>query len=166
MALQISKTITGSEPVTLAEAKAYNRVLFSVDDNTIELLITQARETLEQATNLSLVEQTISLTLDTYKDKFRLPYGPIASVTTVTVNTDNVTDDPVSADYISDNGLIKFNGTGTLKAAYNTGGVEFQGLKIAMLEMIAFLYTNRGTASDYPATVKRWILNNTMNFFV
>jgi hypothetical protein len=124
-------------------------------------LITQARETLEQATNLSLVEQTIELTLNAYKDKFRLPYGPIVSVTTVTVNTDNVT-----ADYISDNGLIKFNGKGTLKAEYEAGGVEFQGLKIAMLEMIAFLYTNRGTASDYPATVKRWILNNTMNSFV
>jgi len=165
MALQISRTITGSEPVTLAEAKAYNRVLFSVDDSTIELLITQARETLEQATNLSLVEQTIELTIDTYKDKFRLPYGPIVSVTTVTLNT-GLGDDTVSADYISDNGLIKFNGTGTLKAEYEAGGVEFQGLKIAMLEMIAFLYTNRGTASDYPATVKRWILNNTMNSFV
>ena len=159
--MQIIRTVSGSEPVTLAQAKAYNRVLFSVDDSTIELLITQARETLEQATNLSLVEQTIELTLDTYKDKFRLPYGPISAITTVTVNTDNVT-----ADYISDNGLIKFNGTGTLKAEYEAGGVEFQGLKIAMLEMIAFLYTNRGTANDYPATVKRWILNNTMNFFV
>ena len=165
MALQISRTITGSEPVTLAEAKAYNRVLFSVDDSTIELLITQARETLEQATNLSLVEQTISLTIDTYKDKFRLPYGPISAITTVTLNT-GLGDDAVSADYISDNGLIKFNGKGTLKAEYEAGGVEFQGLKIAMLEMIAFLYTNRGTANDYPATVKRWILNNTMNFFV
>ena len=165
MALQISRTITGSEPVTLAEAKAYNRVLFSVDDSTIELLITQARETLEQATNLSLVEQTIELTIDTYKDKFRLPYGPIVSVTTVTLNT-GLGDDTVSADYISDNGLIKFNGKGTLKAEYEAGGVEFQGLRIAMLEMIAFLYTNRGTANDYPATVKRWILNNTMNFFV
>ena len=159
--MQIIRTVSGSEPVTLAEAKEYNRVLFSVDDSTIEMLITQARETLEQATNLSLVEQTIELTLNAYKDKFRLPYGPIVSVTTVTVNTDNVT-----ADYISDNGLIKFNGKGTLKAEYEAGGVEFQGLKIAMLEMIAFLYTNRGTASDYPATVKRWILNNTMNSFV
>jgi uncharacterized phiE125 gp8 family phage protein len=165
MALQISRTITGSEPVTLAEAKAYNRVLFSVDDSTIELLITQARETLEQATNLSLVKQTIELMIDTYKDKFRLPYGPIVSVPTVTLNT-GLGDDAVSADYISDNGLIKFNGKGTLKAEYEAGGVEFQGLKIAMLEMIAFLYTNRGTANDYPATVKRWILNNTMNFFV
>ena len=163
--MQIIRTVSGSEPVTLAQAKAYNRVLFSVDDSTIELLITQARETLEQATNLSLVEQTIELTLDTYKDKFRLPYGPIVSVTTVTLNT-GLGDDAVSADYISDNGLIKFNGTGTLKAEYEAGGVEFQGLKIAMLEMIAFLYTNRGTANDYPATVKRWILNNTMNFFV
>ena len=159
--MQIIRTVSGSEPVTLAEAKEYNRVLFSVDDSTIEMLITQARETLEQATNLSLVEQTIELTLNAYKDKFRLPYGPIVSVTTVTVNTDNVT-----ADYISDNGLIKFNGKGTLKAEYEAGGVEFQGLKISMLEMIAFLYTNRGTASDYPATVKRWILNNTMNSFV
>ena len=163
--MQIIRTVSGSEPVTLAQAKAYNRVLFSVDDSTIELLITQARETLEQATNLSLVEQTISLTLDTYKDKFRLPYGPIVSVPTVTLNT-GLGDDAVSADYISDNGLIKFNGKGTLKAEYEAGGVEFQGLKIAMLEMIAFLYTNRGTANDYPATVKRWILNNTMNFFV
>jgi hypothetical protein len=163
--MQIIRTVSGSEPVTLAQAKEYNRVLFSVDDSTIELLITQARETLEQATNLSLVEQTIELTLDTYKDKFRLPYGPIVSVTTVTLNT-GLGDDAVSADYISDNGLIKFNGKGTLKAEYEAGGVEFQGLKIAMLEMIAFLYTNRGTANDYPATVKRWILNNTMNFFV
>lgn len=163
--LQIIRTVSGSEPVTLAQAKAYNRVLFAVDDSTITLLITQARETLEQATNLSLIEQTINLTLDTYKDKYRLPYGPISVVTTVTVNT-GLGDDPVLADYISDNGLIKFNGTGTLKAEYEAGGVEFQGLKIAMLEMVAFLYTNRGTPNDYPATVKRWILNNTMNFFV
>ena len=163
--LQIIRTVSGSEPVTLAQAKAYNRVLFAVDDSTITLLITQARETLEQATNLSLIEQTINLTLDTYKDKYRLPYGPISAVTTVTVDT-GLGDDPVSADYISDNGLIKFNGTGTLKAEYEAGGVEFQGLKIAMLEMVAFLYTNRGTPNDYPATVKRWILNNTMNFFV
>lgn len=160
MALKINRTVTGAEPVSLAEAKQYNRVLFSVDDDTIEMLITQARQTLEQATNLSLVEQTIKLTLDRYVNRFRLPYGPVSVVTSVTLDGE-----AVAAEYISTNGLIKYTGTGTLIAEYETGGVELQGMKIAILEMVAFLYANRGTSNDYPATVKRWILNNSMNTF-
>lgn len=156
--LKISRTVTGPEPVTLLEAKDYNRVLFSVDDPTIHLLITQARQTLEQATNLSLVEQEIILESDRYRTGFRLPYGPVQKVTSCEVNGEAAT--------VTDNGKVTTIGTGTLTAEYEAGGVEFQGLKIAICELVAFLYSNRGTDRDYPQTVKRWILNNTMNFFV
>lgn len=161
MSLQIIKTVTGTEPITLAEAKAYNRVLFNAEDTTIELLIEQARETLEKATNLSLVAKTIEITLDTYKDRYRLPYGPVQSVTTIQLEGEDI-----AADYITSNGKIVYKGKGTLTVEYEAGGVDYEGLRIAMLELVAFLFMNRGTNNEYPVTVKRWIMNNSLNFFV
>jgi uncharacterized phiE125 gp8 family phage protein len=158
MSLKINRTISGSEPITLGEAKAYNRVLFNAEDATIELLIEQARQTLEQATNLSLVEQTIELVNDNYKDSFRLPYGPVQTVTTCQLDGHDI-----AAAYITANGRIIYKGSGTLTVEYEAGGVTYEGLRIAMLELVAFLFMNRGTSNDLPQTVKRWILNNTLN---
>ena len=161
MSFLINKTVTGPEPVTLAEAKAYNRVLFNAEDATIELLITQAREYLEHATNLSLVQQTIELVKDNYKDSFRLPYGPVYEVDECKLNGADIPESSISV-----TGKITYKGSGVLEATYDAGRLNFEGLKIAMLELVAFLFMNRGTTNDYPHLVKKWILNNKMNFFV
>jgi len=156
--LDIQRVVTGSEPVTLLEAKQYLRVLYDADDEVIEQLITQARQTLEQATNLSLVEQEITLVNDKYKDKFRIPYGPITAVTTIEL--DGV---DILSTALYDVGRIVSEGSGILTLEYEAGGIEQQGVKLAMLELIAHNFMNRGTDKPIPASVKRWILNHSLN---
>ena len=158
--LKINKTVTGTEPISLAEAKAYNRVLFNAEDSTIQMLITEARETLEQATNLSIVAKTIELVNDNYRNSFRMPYGPVQSLTECQLDGVDISDS------VSDNGKIAYIGRGVLTAEYEAGGVAYEGLRVAMLELVAFLFMNRGTSNEYPVTVKRWIMNNSLNFFV
>ncbi len=58
MAIQVSKTITGSEPVTLEEAKAWIKS-DDADDALVTTLITQTRELVEEYLNLSIVEQEV-----------------------------------------------------------------------------------------------------------
>lgn len=154
--LHIERTITGAEPITLNEAKQYLRVLYDNDDDVITQLITQARQTLEQATNLSLVEKEITLKKDNYKNSYRFPYGPVMEVTKLELEGEDISD---SVNF----GLVKHTGTGTIVAEYKAGGVEQEGMKQAILELVAFFFMNRGTSNDYPASVRRWIMNHTLN---
>jgi hypothetical protein len=158
--LDIQRVVTGSEPITLLEAKQYLRVLYDADDDVIEQLITQARQTLEQATNLSLVEQDITLVNDSYLNKLRLPYGPITAVTSIDLDGEDIL-----STALYDVGRIVYSGDGVLTVEYSAGGVEQQGVKLAMLELIAHNFMNRGTDKPIPASVKRWILNHSLNTF-
>ncbi len=61
-------TCTGApeaEPVTVSEAKAFLRLGTSSEDELIASLIRAAREDVERATGLALIDQTWRLTLDT-----------------------------------------------------------------------------------------------------
>jgi|LSQX01.2.fsa_nt_gb hypothetical protein len=162
--LTVERTITGTEPITLTEAKQYLRVLYDNDDDVITQLITQARQILEQATAQSLIEQSISVTNDDYKDRFRLPYGPVTGVTTLKLTTSIWTTDILSTALIS-NSLIVYEGTGILTAEYTAGGIEQEGMKLAILELIAHFFVNRGTDNNYPNSVRRWIMNHSLNTF-
>ena len=61
------------------------------------------------------------------------------------------------------NSLIVYKGDGMLSVEYTAGGIEQEGMKQAILELVAFLFMNRGTSNDYPASVRRWIMNHTLN---
>jgi uncharacterized phiE125 gp8 family phage protein len=69
-------------PVTLAEAKAYARVVD--DDDLIESLIFAARDHVEQATGRIMVATTFELTLDEFPDnEILLPRSPLLTVASV-----------------------------------------------------------------------------------
>ena len=151
--MKVTKTVTGTEPVTLAEAKEYLRVFHDTEDNVITQMITNARKVLEMSTSLSLVEQTIEIHTVIH-DVFTLPYGPVSSVTSATI-------DDVAIDEIDEEtGIIE--GTGVLDAVYEAGPYECE---FAMLELVAFNYWSRGQ-EQFPQTVKMWIANNTMNLWL
>lgn len=78
-------TITepSSEPVTLAELKAYCRIDHDDSDDLIESLGTSAREYVEQAIGRTLITTTYSLKLPAFPShgaRIELPRGPLQSV--------------------------------------------------------------------------------------
>ena len=84
-------TITGTEPVTLAEAKLYLRIDDNAEDTLIEALISSAREWAETNTNKAIVSQTVAAYYDKPERTFELPIGNATALTSVTNDGDAVT---------------------------------------------------------------------------
>ncbi len=70
------------EPISLADAKAHLRVDTTDEDSTINLLITVARESIEQETGRALITQSWSWVFDHWPDAFALsvPKPPLITV--------------------------------------------------------------------------------------
>ena len=148
----ITRTATGAEPVSLADMKAYLRVFHDSEDGVITDMIKSARKTLEDATGLSLVATDITLKAVIHGE-FRLPYGPVDTVTTLEVD---------DVDVSGDLKLDVIDKTGVLVAEYSAGPYECE---MPVKELVAFNYANRGEGA-IPQSVDRWIMNNTMNLWL
>jgi len=167
MALRITRTAKTptTEPVTLNEAKAYLRVLYTSEDTSITALITQARQYLESAISQSIVATEITLVSDVKFKSFRLPYGPVTAITSATLDGEDVLAD------FSDVGYIEAAGT-DLEVIYEAGPAQLAGLKQAVLELVALWYTTRGGGSNkivspmWSDVVKGFIQMNNQGWFI
>ena len=76
-----------AEPVTVSEAKSFLRLAGSSEDALIEGLIRAAREDLERATGMALIDQTWRLALDAVprSDVVALMRHPVKEIIAVTV---------------------------------------------------------------------------------
>jgi uncharacterized phiE125 gp8 family phage protein len=72
-----------AEPLTLAETKLHLRVDHTTDDTLISALITAARQWAENWCRRSFVQRTYKLRMDCFPAAIRLPFGVVASVTSV-----------------------------------------------------------------------------------
>lgn len=82
-------TPPASEPLTLAEAKAWLKVDFTEDDALITSLISAAREAVENYTLQKLLPQTITEKYDRLGDGLELSAYPVLSMSSITY-TDEV----------------------------------------------------------------------------
>jgi uncharacterized phiE125 gp8 family phage protein len=87
----MTSTRTGApeaEPVAVAEAKAFLRLDTASEDELIVSLIRAAREDVERATGLALIDQTWRLTLDAVPQNgiVLLPRHPVREVIAVTAH--------------------------------------------------------------------------------
>jgi uncharacterized phiE125 gp8 family phage protein len=73
-----------TEPVTLAEAKAYARIDGSSEDALITSLITMARTHCESFISKCIILKTVEINSFTYPYQFQLPYGPLTNELNVT----------------------------------------------------------------------------------
>lgn len=148
------KTAPGSEPVTLAEAKAHAVVLHTADDTLITSLIIAAREEAENLLNRSLITQTWELILDQFPvgAAIELPLAsPLASVTSVEYYDENNSTQSLatsvwSADTFAEPGRVYLNDGESWPETF----VRFDAVKLTYV-------AGWSSAAAVPESIKLWI---------
>ena len=83
-----------TEPVSSVEAKNFCKVTGTGDDDLFTMLIKAAREEYEQECGISLGEKTLTAEWDRIPNNgvFELPYGPVKSISSVTLKYEDSTE--------------------------------------------------------------------------
>ena len=150
---------TGSELVNTATAKTYLRVDTSADDTLIGQMITQARIIIENYISKDIVAKTRKLYLASVDERFVLPFSPIASIQSITVEGTATTSYET---YGLDDTIVELNSLPSKEVivSYTTSGMSDSFLIQANLQMISTLYDNRADfvtgsiVSEIPTDVK------------
>lgn len=166
--LKINST-TGSEIVTTAEVKNFVRIDTTSDDTIIGQMITKARIWCENFIGKDIVAKNRTYYSPFEKDRFALPFAPVASISTVTVEGSTATYTAKGLD----NEIIELNELPAkdIKVTYVTSGLDDSLLKQAIFQLVATYYDNRadfvtGTiVSEVPTNV-RSILSSYKNMFI
>jgi hypothetical protein len=153
-----------TEPVSLAEAKAWLQIDFSDHDDLLTDMLLSAREDIEAELNWKLVESSVVVYVDTTKDEiinvfphtFNLSHVTPASLI-VSGLEDGETDEvlTVDDDYYF-NGSLKL-GEGSFKLEYDIVPVVPNSIKEAIKMLVAYRYNNRGDQerqNGFPADVE------------
>lgn len=101
--------ITGSEPVTLAEAKSYLYITSTDYDTLLTSLISVARETAEGITWTQIIPATLTLELNEFPDEIELR-NPVISVTSI--------------EYVDSNGDSQTLSSDEYRVSANTGMIQ------------------------------------------
>ncbi len=142
---------SSTEPITLAEAKAWIKVdtAITADDTLITELIKAARQQCEGFLGISLISRTVTAIINNSAGNIELPYGPLVSFTSLTDEDGNAI---VAADYGLRGIGFKYLYTPRydyMTAVYTTGYTAVQeNFKTAVKEQVAWLYDNRGEAKE------------------
>ena len=166
--IKINST-TGSEIVSTSEFKDYARISNSADDTLIGIIIKQARIWCENYISRDIVAKNRTYYLDKTNGIFDIPFGPIASISSVTVDGTTVTDYTMEG---LDNETIDLDGPAEkVKVTYITSGLDDELLQQAVKQFAVTLYDNRhdyveGKSGDMVPTETKVILNSYKNMFV
>ena len=148
---------SGSDPVTLAEAKAQLRIDFDTDDALIGVYISAARTHCEAHLGFSLVAKSLKTTFNCF-GPYQSLMGPLDSITSVKYRDTNRTITTLATDqYTTTTGrtLRLYPATdsgwpddvafvpGAVVVEYTVLGDATSNVKAAMLLIITSLYENR-----------------------
>jgi uncharacterized phiE125 gp8 family phage protein len=149
-----------TEPVTLAIVKEWLIIDHNDDDALLTRLIPQVRAAIENKTKLSLVEREVVVTVRLHGE-FKLPYGPVRSITSVVYSPDADPETLTTDDYKlngQDQKVIRINKCGMSQITYSAGyGVvvspEYnnpipEDLMNGILQEIAYRYEHRGDETN------------------
>src|SRR6478736_9328128 len=143
--------IVVTEPVTLAQAKAWLKVTHDDEDVIITALITAARQMCEGYVSKSSVERTVTAIVRNDLGNIKLPYGPVGNVTGVfDIDGTEITGTSYAITGVSDKRL-GYPMIGYVKVIYTAGyAVLPQQFKTALLQQLSWLFVNRGDENVDP----------------
>ena len=160
---------TGNEILTAQNVKDYVRIDTSADDNLITAMISQARIWCENYISRDIVAKNRTYYLPETNGIFDLPFGPVASITSIHI------DGVANTDYTTpghDNETIDLDGPADeVKIIYVTNGLSDKLLEQAILQYATTLYDNRHDyevgkdVTEIPSSSKS-ILNSYKNMFI
>lgn len=145
-------TAPAAEPLTATEVKAHCRVEITDDDTLIESQITAARQLVEKFLRRRLVTQTWDLFLDRFPSEIRVPYPPLASVTSISyVDTAGSTQTLSSTLYTVDT----YREPGRIRPAY---GQTWPATRCHVNDVTVRYVAGFGAASAVPKAIKQAML--------
>lgn len=166
--IKINST-TGSEIVTTSEFKNYAKIDTDADDTLIGNILVQSRIWCENFISKDIVAKTRTYWMDETSGTFDLPFAPVSSVTSITVNGSATTDYEITG---LDNETIELDGglSEKVKVVYATTGMSEELLKQAIIQFATTLYENRvdyieNGVNSIPTNVKQ-ILASYKSMFV
>jgi len=134
----------GDEPIGLQDAKDFLQVDGEHHDKLITRLTKAARQTVETICGVSIVEKEIEVASENFETPWLLPYGPVKTITTATV--DGV-DAEIDGDYLTTPGT-------RFEAEYIAGYDELpDGLEQAIYDLLRLYYDGRGMNVPIPETL-------------
>lgn len=166
--IKINST-TGSEIVTTNEFKDYARISTTADDTLVATIIKQSRIWCENYLSRDIVAKNRTYYVPETGGIFDLPFGPVASISSVTI------DGTANTDYEMlglDNITIDLDGPAEeVKVTYITSGIDDELVKQAILQLGTTYYDNRhdfitGISLSKVPTETKSILNSYKNMFV
>lgn len=159
-------TAPSVEPVTLAEAKAHLKIDTSDDDALVTTLITAARARAEWHTGRAFVTQRWQQSFDTWpdNDSAELALPPLISVEEIaTIAPDGIrtvlSPSTTRVDAASVPARVLFSSRPSRLRAYDCLQISFTagygaaaavpaGVRMAILQIVADIYTQRGDSGD------------------
>tara|TARA_Y100001937_G_scaffold21521_1_gene30356 strand:+ start:2574 stop:3083 length:510 start_codon:yes stop_codon:yes gene_type:complete len=160
---------TGSEIVTTSELKTFAKIDSTSDDALIAKQITQARIWCENYISRDIVAKNRSYYLDKTNGIFDLPFGPVASISSIHADGVAVTHTNIGLDKETielDNGFAE-----KVTVVYVTAGLDNALLQQAIKQLATTFYENRidfisGSTTNEIPTDTRDILNSFKSMFI
>lgn len=138
-----------SEPISVAEAKAFARITSTTEDTLIGELITGARTKAEKALGRSLAAHSFQVEVSEHEGEIELPYPPTATVTKVEYrDTSNVWNElTLDSDYFV-TGLTDFIITISkyyqrVRVTYTTTAYVNKDVNRLLKDLVTCAYDNR-----------------------
>ncbi len=126
-------SVTGSEIVTVDEFKSFARISNTTDDTLIGSIIVQARIWCENYISRDIVAKNRTYYIPETNGIFDLPFGPIASISSITIDGTAYTDYTIEG---LDNETIDLDGPAEkVKITYVTSGLEDNLLEQSILQL-------------------------------
>lgn len=162
-------SVLGNEIITLADVKNYVRIDSDDDNAIITNMIAQARLWCENYISRDIVPKNRTYYMESTSGLFDLPFAPVATIESVTVEGEAATYTEYGLDDLS----IELDGGPSLnvKVTYTTAGLSDGLVKQALLQMVSNYYDNRAdfeigkAVNEIPTNVKS-ILSGYKTMFI